>query len=140
VYEATYGADAPPTLDDLWSLMSDHPRFASCPFGEALMDALAGRSLGWLAQQTGISQPVLSRLINGDRPVIYVKDPRGSMYRLERIAQALHVHPSYFAEWRRMWIMTLLDSAFTAQMSCSVPLTRLSTARMAVSIEWSELL
>ena len=32
------------------------------------------------------------------------------------------------------------DSAFTAQMSWSVPFTRLSTARMAVSMEWSELL
>ena len=32
------------------------------------------------------------------------------------------------------------DSAFTAQMSWSVPFTRLSTARIAVSMEWSELL
>src|SRR3954452_19655905 len=32
------------------------------------------------------------------------------------------------------------DSALTAQMSCFAPVTMLSTARIAVSIEWSELL
>jgi hypothetical protein len=124
VYEASYGADAPPTLDDLWDLMSAHPRFASVPFGQAVIDALDGRSISWLALQSGIPQPVLSRLINGRRPVIYVKDPRGSMDRLERVARALHVHPSYFAEWRRMWIMFLLDSAFTAKPTLSIGVYR----------------
>lgn len=124
IYEATYGAEAPPTLDDLWKLMSAQPRYASTPFGEALIDALGGRSLRWLATQTGVSQPVLSRLINGDRPVVNIKDIRGSTYRLERIAAALRVHPSYFAEWRRMWIMTLLDSAFTAQPTLSIGVYR----------------
>lgn len=124
VYEATYGAEAPPTLDDLWKLMSAQPRYASVPFGEAVVDALGGRSINWLAGQAGVSQSVLSRLINGLKPVVNIKDIRGSMYRLERIAAVLRVHPSYFAEWRRMWIMTLLDSAFTAQPTLSIGVYR----------------
>jgi hypothetical protein len=124
VYEATYGADTPPTLDDLWKLMSAQPRFATVPFAQALADALGGRSVNWLATQVGVSQPTLSRMINGVQEVMNVKDLRGSMYRLEQIAAALRVHPSYFAEWRRMWIMTLLDSAFTAQPTLSIGVYR----------------
>ena len=93
IYEATYGADAPPTLDDLWKLMSDQPRYASAPFGEAVIDALGGRSINWLAGQAGVSQSVLSRMVNGLKPVVNIKDIRGSMYRLERIAAVLRVHP-----------------------------------------------
>jgi hypothetical protein len=124
VYEATFGADAPPTLDDLWQLMSAQPRYASAPFGQAVVEALGDRSINWLAQQTGVSQPTLSRMVNGIKPVVNIKDVSGSMYRLERIASVLRVHPSYFAEWRRMWIMTLLDSAFTAQPTLSIGVFR----------------
>ena len=124
VYEATFGAETPPTLDDLWKLMSAQPRYASVPFGQALIDALGDRSINWLAQQAGISQSTLSRMVNGIKPVVNIKDIRGSMYRLERVATVLRVHPSYFAEWRRMWIMTLLDSAFTAQPTLSIGVYR----------------
>jgi hypothetical protein len=124
VYEAVYGADHPPTLDELWLLMSAAPRYASEPFGDAVRRQLNGRSVSWLALQCDIPQPVMSRLVNGVRPIVNIHDPRGSMYRLECIARALRVHPSYFEEWRRLWIMSLLDSAFSAQPSLSVGVFR----------------
>lgn len=123
VYQATYGVDHPPTLEELWDLIG-HPRFSSLPFGDAVREQLGTRSIGWLAHQSGMAQPVLSRLISGQRPVVKINDPRGSMYRLEQIARALRVHPSYFTEWRRLWIMSLLDSAFTAQPSLSAGVYR----------------
>lgn len=124
VYEATYGADHPPTLDELWDLMSAAPRFASEPFGDATLRLLQGRSVNWLAAQSGIAQPVLHRLIHGERAVVNVKDPKGSMQRIEQVARALRVHPSYFEEWRRLWIMFLLDSAFMTQPNLSMAVFR----------------
>jgi len=123
VYQATYGAEHPPSLDDLWDLMSS-PRFSAAPFGEAVMELLGGRSITWLAQQSGMAQPALSRLINGQRPIVIRNDPKTSMQRIEAVARALRVHPSYFEEWRRLWIMSLLDSAFAGRPSLSIGVFR----------------
>lgn len=123
VYQATYGAERPPSLDDLWDLMSA-PRFSRAPFGEAVTDLLGSRSITWLAQQAGMAQPALSRLINGQRPIVIRNDPKGSMQRIEQVARALRVHPSYFEEWRRLWIMALLDSAFAGRPDLSIGVFR----------------
>jgi hypothetical protein len=123
VYQATYGAEKPPTLDDLWAIMAT-PRFTSQDFGDAVLELLGDRSIRWLAQQVGIAHPQLSRYLSGQRPIISVHDHRGSMRRIESVAQALHVHPSYFTEWRRLWIMSLIDSAFASQPSLSVGIFR----------------
>ena len=124
VYQATYGAEHPPSLDDLWDLMSS-PQFSNEPFGVAVKQVLGRRSVNWLAQQTRIGQPVLHRLVHGERPIVKIaEDPKVSMARIETVARALRVHPSYFAEWRRLWIMSLLDSAFTSQPSLSIGVFR----------------
>lgn len=119
VYQAAYGVDRPPTLDELWDLVAT-PEFSVKPFGEALLDALAGRSVRSLAVQIGIHQTLLTRYMTGERDIVSVRDPIGSMRRIELVAKALRVHPAYFAEWRRLWLMSLLDSAFVAQPALSI--------------------
>jgi len=52
--------------------------------------------------------------------VVTLRDPAGSMYQIEAIARVLRVHPSYFVEWRRLWILALLDDAFAAQPHLSI--------------------
>lgn len=125
VYTATHGADRPPTLDDLWELVAA-PEFAMDSFGDAVRRSLdhRGRSIRWLAQQIGIHQSVLTRHVTGEHPIVSIRDPRGSMQRIELIATALRVHPSYFVEWRRLWIMSLLDHAFEDQPHLSVEVFR----------------
>lgn len=128
VYTATHGAERPPTLDDLWELVSA-PEFAMDPFGDAVRRALArrDRSIRWLAQQIGLHQTVLTRYISdrsAENPIVSIRDPKGSMQRIEAVAAALHVHPSYFREWRRLWIMSLLDTAFEAEPHLSVEVFR----------------
>jgi hypothetical protein len=123
IYQATYGSEKPPTLDDLWEMFAT-PRFSTEPFGPALLDVLGDRSVRWLAQQVGTSHTQLLNYISGRRAIVSVHDHRGSMQRIESIARVLRVHPSYFVEWRRLWVLSLIDSAFTAQPALSVGLFR----------------
>ena len=119
VYQATHGTEKPPTLDELWDLVAT-PEYSVDPFGEALLAALGSRSVRSLAVQIGIHQSLLTRYITGERDIVSIRDPRGSMARIEIIARALRVHPSYFAEWRRLWVMSLLDAAFVRQPNLSI--------------------
>ena len=98
------------------------PRFTGEEFGPAVLDLLSqrDRSIRWLAQQIGTSHTQVRFYLTGKRPILNLHDARGSMIRIEAVARALRVHPSYFAEWRRLWIMTLLDSAFAARPGLSV--------------------
>lgn len=123
VYQATYGSEKPPTLDDLWEMMSV-PRFSTLTFGDAVCDLLGDRSIRWLAGEVGIVHSQMSRYLNGSRPIVSLHDVRGSMRRIESVAKALRVHPSYFMEWRRLWVMSLIDSAFTAKPSLSIGMFR----------------
>lgn len=119
VYQAAYGTERPPTLDDLWDLVAK-PEFAVVPFGQAVLDALGTRSVRSLALQVGIHQSLLTRYMSGERDIVSIRDPLDSMSRIEHIARALRVHPSYFEEWRRLWVMSLLDAAFVHQPALSV--------------------
>lgn len=123
IYQATYGAERPPTLDDLWNLLATQ-RFSMAPFGDAVMELLGSRSVRWLAQQTGVALATLQFYISGRRNIVSVHDTTGSMRRIEAVAEALRVHPSYFMEWRRLWIMTLIDSALANRPELSVGIFR----------------
>lgn len=119
LYQVTQSSRArPSSLEELWSLVT--PSFSNEPFPAAVRTLLAGRSVRWLAGRIGISQPYLTRLLNGQKPVISIHDPKGSMLRIEVVAKALRVHPSHFAEWRRLWVMSLIDSAFESQPNLSI--------------------
>lgn len=123
VYRATYGSEKPPTLEDLWAIMST-PQFSSDEFGPAVLDLLGKRSVRWLAGEVGIAHQQLQRYLSGQRPIVSVHDHRGSMRRIESVARALAVHPSFFVEWRRLWIMSLIDTAMTSKPGLSVGIFR----------------
>lgn len=123
IYSATYGTEKPPSVHDLWELMSV-PQFSTKPFGEAVFEVMGTRSIRWLARQVGMAHEPTRRLLIGARPIVMVNDVPGSMKRLEAFARALSVHPSYFVEWRRLWIMSLIDVAFTSQPSLSIGVFR----------------
>lgn len=125
IYRATYGVERPPSLEALWDLF-DTPEFAADPFPQAATALLKrrGRSMRWLAMQTHVPHQVLSRYLAGQRPIINVHDVPGAMQRMEAVAKALAVHPSYFSEWRRLWIMSLLDRAFTTRPDLAADLFR----------------
>ena len=123
IYQSVHGTERPPTLDDLWDLVSQ-PRFSNLPFPDALKEALGHRTGRWLATHTGLSKSMIHRLLTGERNVVVVDDVRGSMHSIEVISRALRIHPSYFAEWRRLWVMSLLDTAFDQRPELSAHLFR----------------
>jgi hypothetical protein len=114
------------SLDDLWDLVT--PRFSNKPFAEALSDLMGDQSTRAFASRVGMHHSTLSRLMSGDRPISKRYDPDGSMKILEQIAAGARVHPSYFAEWRRLWLMKRLDDALDVQPNVSVGLFRKMTA------------
>jgi hypothetical protein len=107
-----------PTVEELGKLVS--AQYTNEPFGDALKCLLNGRSVRWLAQQLRLHHSQITRIIRGERDIVTLRDPAGSMYQIEAIARVLRVHPSYFVEWRRLWIMALLDDAFAAQPHLSI--------------------
>lgn len=125
IYRATYGADKPPSLEDLWAIL-EAPEFTGDPFGPAVRELATrrGKSLRWLALQARVDQKHLLRYLSGESRILSAYDIEGSMERIESIARPLRVHPSYFMEWRRLWVMRLMDSAFTAHPDLSVEVFR----------------
>lgn len=107
-----------PTVAELRDLVT--AQYSNEPFGASLKQLLGKRSVRWLAAQLNLHHEQINRIIRGERDVVSIQDPTGSMYQIESIARVLRVHPSYFMEWRRLWIMSLLDDAFAAQPHLSI--------------------
>lgn len=119
LYQAAHPhRDRLPTVEELRDLVT--PRYSNDPFPAALKELLGDRSVRWLAQQMKVHHSMITRYLRGEREIVSLHDPAGSMYRIEQVARGLRVNPSYFAEYRRLWIMTLLDSAFAAQPNLSI--------------------
>lgn len=123
VHRSTYGASRPPTLEDLWQAVAS-PSFSNAPFGQAFTEALGDRTASSVAARAGMHRKTLMRFVSEERPVVSPQDPVGSMRRIEVISRALGVHPSYFSEWRRLWVMSLIDMAFSDRPELSVSVYR----------------
>lgn len=123
LYQATAGTrEAPDSLEDLWAVVT--PSFSQEEFGDAVRTLLGDDSIRSLAMRTGYHHSQILRWLKGDYPIVMLHDVDGSMKRIERVAKALRVHPSHFAEWRRLWAMTLIDSAFETNPNLSVTFFR----------------
>lgn len=109
-------------LDDLWDLVA--PKFSDKPFAQAFADASRGRSVRQVAIVVGLSHPQIFRYLSGERSIVKVHDTEGSMRRLELFAKALSVQPAYFSEWRRLWIMSMIDSVLSDKPNVSVGIYR----------------
>ena len=104
--------DAVPTIDDLYRLVT--PQFSVKPFRDAVWERLDGQSLRELAGKMKRSHSYVVRVLNGTYALTgaYV----------EEFAKALEVHPSYFAEWRRGWLVAVFDRALDARPNASITL------------------
>lgn len=123
LYRATANTkERPGSVEDLWGLVS--PKVSNLPFTQAVLELLGDRSLRALALQMRMHHTTLMRLINGERDIVIADRPDYSMMRLETIARALRVHPSYFVEWRRLWIMSFIDHAIAEQPDLSMGIYR----------------
>lgn len=123
VHRSAYGTARPPTLEDLWDLVGE-PSFSHASFSVAFAAALGDRPMSAIAAAAGMHKETLRRFVAQERPIVSTQDPKGSMHRLEVVARALAVHPSYFSEWRRLWIMALIDGAFSDRPELSVSVYR----------------
>lgn len=109
-------------LDELWEMLT--PQFSTKEFGPALRDVMGNTSLRQFASAIPMHHRSLARLMDGERNIVNKHDPEGSMRTLERIAQVARVHPSYFNEWRRLWIFSTLDDVFAAHPNTSIGLIK----------------
>lgn len=110
LWTAVHGHDRKPSLEELWDLVGT--KMSNLPFPEAFAAIKGTRSLRGIAQQVGVTHAQLSYWINGKQPIVKIHDVAGSMFHLESIAKALKVHPSYFVEWRRLWVLSVVDAVF----------------------------
>lgn len=117
LFQAAHGVDRVPTVDDLWDLLGE-AKYSVHPFGQAFNELVGNRNRQEIAAKAGLYPATLRRYCAADRPIV-TTDVEGSMRRIELIARACDVHPSYFAEWRRLWIMALLDRAFQVKPALS---------------------
>lgn len=115
---ATNSKERPSTLEDLWDAVA--PKFSNESFGDSVRTLLNGRSIRSLAVQVGLSHAQLVRHLTGEAPIVRVHDPVTSMRRIEQIARALRVHPSYFLDWRRLWILAAIDGAMSERPNLSI--------------------
>lgn len=74
------------------------------PFPVALKVLLNGRSLRWFAPKIPVDVSTLSRMMNGKAEV--------DILMLERISAAAKVHPSYFVEWRAMYVAKVIQEVY----------------------------
>lgn len=107
-----------PTVEELRALVTHS--YSNEPFGPALKKALGPRRGRWLAGRLGMHHSQIARLISGEKEIVLLNDPQESMRRIEAISRELRVHPSYFAEWRRLWVMNLIDGMFEIQPHLSI--------------------
>lgn len=112
----------PANLDDIWELVA--PKYSERPFPEAFLEVKGGRSIRQIAMSVGLHHQTVLRYLSGALPVVSRHDVAGSMRRLELFAKALGVKPSYFAEWRRLWVMSVIDVALEQRPNLSVAIYR----------------
>lgn len=74
-------------------------QFSNDPFPVAFEHLLNGRSQRQFAMRCGVNQSTLSRFLAG------VSKP--DLYTMARVAEAAKVPPSYFVEWRALYVGTL---------------------------------
>lgn len=92
------------------------PNYSNEPFPVALKQLLAGRSQRQFAMKIPCNQSTLSRMLAGQM--------KPDLVMLERIAAAAKVNPSYFLEWRALYLGQLITSIFLQRPNLSTPVLR----------------
>lgn len=103
------------SLDELYGMIT--PRFAMEPFAASVRVLIdEARGLRALARKASMPHPTLLRMIRGTVPL--------EMWRLEAIARAGGVAPSYFKEWREGHVLTTIADLLESQPHLSVKLSK----------------
>lgn len=85
-------------------------------FQHSLRDLANGRSIRSIARKTGLSKNHVHRLLTGE------VQPDG--YAMRAVAEAFGKHPSYFPEWRAMWITNAMVNRLEGNPESSIVLYR----------------
>lgn len=114
--------DASDRLDRLFGRDFTHE-----PFPEALKKLTKGASIRAIADRSGLNRNVVYRLMTGEM------EPDG--FHLTQIAEAWNKHPSYFLEWRILYITKAFASRleWSPEASVSVYLELDDQRRKAVA-------
>jgi len=99
------------SLDDVYRTVFPQA-YTMDPFREAMLKLLAGRSQRAFAPRIPMTQSSLNRLLRGE------VEP--DMQVLEAIANAAKVHPSFFVEWRAMYVSAQITRVLTSQPNVGV--------------------
>jgi DNA-binding phage protein len=86
--------------------------FTSDPFPRALKSLAGGASIRQIATRTGLNRNVVYRLLNSEM------GPEG--WHLTQVAEAYGKHPSYFIEWRILYITKAFASRLERNPDASV--------------------
>lgn len=89
------------SLAELESMIT--PRYADVPFAESLPELIGDRSLRAFAARVPMNHHTLTRMMRGELKL--------EMWRLELIAAAGRVQPSYFLEWRVAYVQECIEIA-----------------------------
>lgn len=109
-----------PSLEELGA-MFQAPRFTNEPFEAAVRELLGDRSVRWLASKMKVHHSQVQRMISGERSLMSLRSsPSEMMERIEQFARAFSVHPAYFAEWRRLWTLGVLDQVMAMDPRMSI--------------------
>lgn len=92
------------------------PRYSMEPFGEAVRELIGERTLRAFALKVPMSHTTLMRMMRGEM--------RLERHRLEAIAAAGKVGPSFFMEWRLAYIQEAVEAVFVAKPNLSIRATR----------------
>ena len=105
------GLDVKAAEDRLRKVTGDD--YTALPFLEAVEVLLNGRPISWLAEHTeGINKNYIYRIMAGK----VVPDP----YDIEQIATAFRKDPSYFAEYRLLYILGVIGKKLESMPDASV--------------------
>lgn len=108
------------SLDELYTMIT--PRYATVPFGDAMNDLIGESSIRKFAAKIPMHYWSLIRLMKGERQIINPYDVESSMITLEMIAKAGGVAPSYFLEYRTLYIMKVFRDVFAAKPNATIGL------------------
>lgn len=110
------------SLDELWEMIT--PKYSTDPFGESVKTLIGDQSIRSFAAKIPMHYWSLIRLMRGERQIVNPHDISASMTTLEQIAKAGNVHPTFFAEYRTLYIFSMFHDVFAAKPNFTIGLTK----------------
>jgi hypothetical protein len=114
------------SLTEFYDVVFREP-FSNDPFTEALDKLMSGKTLSEIARLVPCDKGYLSRVLNGKVPL--------TLLLMERIAESVAIHPSYFLEWRAKYLSGLVESVLTERPNLAIGhIQRVQAGRRALEV------